>query len=119
MNEYLLNYHRFEQAQLRHSESPQDIQSQRGRGKHCSQQELQELRLELEVSKSWGEGWCSSLRAPWMGLWGRQAVRKGFQDFRSGVVYSWVRKEERAMARSLGGVEGKLPQKMNYPLKIS
>lgn len=30
-------------------------------------------------------------------------------------MYSWVRKEERAMARRLGGVEGKLSQKMISP----
>lgn len=37
----------------------------------------------------------------------RQAIRKGFQVFRW-MVYSWVRKEEMAMARRLGGVEGKV-----------
>lgn len=36
-----------------------------------------------------------------------QAVRK-VSRFSGGMVYSWVRKEEMAMARRLGGVEGKV-----------
>lgn len=111
MNEYLLNYHRFEQTQLQHSESPQEIQRQRWVREALQPARAPGVEAGVGSEQELGGGY-SSLRAPWLGLGCRQLERAS-RTSGGGVMYSWVRKEERAMARRLGGVEGKLSQKMN------